>query len=92
MNLTTPPLNPGGPGSWTGVNSLRGFYGARTFALTSGDQFRPGPPPAFGSAEFNAALQEIRALSDGLTPTQLAIAQFWAPERPGLHERGSRPR
>lgn len=45
VNLTTPPPNPGGAGSWTGVNSLRGFYGARTFALTSGDQFRPGPPP-----------------------------------------------
>jgi len=82
VNLTTPLPNPGGPGSWTGVNSLRGFYGARTFALTSGDQFRPGPPPAFGSAEFNAALQEIRALSDGLTPAQLAIAQFWSPNGP----------
>jgi membrane-associated phospholipid phosphatase len=82
VGLTTPPVNPGGPGSWTGVNSLRGFYGARTFALTSGDQFRPPPPPAFGSAEFNAALQEIRALSDGLTPTQLAVAQLWAPNGP----------
>ena len=82
VNLTTPPVNPGGPGSWTGVNSLRGFYGARTFALTSGDQFRPGPPPAFGSAEFNAALQEVRALSDGLTAAQLAIAQFWSPNGP----------
>jgi membrane-associated phospholipid phosphatase len=80
VGLATAPPNPGGPGSWTGVNSLLGFYGARTFALTSGDQFRPGPPPAFGSAEFNAALQEIRALSDGLTPSQLAIAQFWAPK------------
>lgn len=81
-NLTVPPPNPGGPGNWTGVNSLRGLYGARTFALTSGDQFRPPPPPAFGSPAFTAALQEIRAFSDGLTPTQLAIAQFWAPNGP----------
>ena len=81
-NLTPPPANPGGPGSWTGVNSVRGLYGARTFALTSGDQFRPIAPPAFGSAEFNAALQEVRTFSDGLTPAQLAIAQYWAPKGP----------
>lgn len=81
-NLTTPPANPEGPGSWTGVNSIRGLYGTRTFALISGDQFRPAPPPAFGSAEFNAALAEVRALSDGLTPAQLAIAEFWSPNGP----------
>ena len=81
-NLTPPPANPGGAGKWTGTNSLTGLYGGRTFALESGDQFRPGPPPAFGSPEFNAALQEIRALSDGLTPAQLAIARFWNPNGP----------
>jgi len=77
VGLTPAPANPGGPGNWTGVNTLRGFYGARTFALLSGDQFRPGPPPAFGSAAFNAALAEIRSLSDHLSPAQLAVAQFW---------------
>jgi membrane-associated phospholipid phosphatase len=82
VNLTPAPPNPGGPGSWTGVNVARGFYGARTFALTSGDQFRPAPPPAFGSPEFVAALHEIRALSDGLTSAQLAMAQSWAPKGP----------
>ena len=78
-DLTTRPPNPGGPGSWAGANPVRGFYEARTFALASGSQFRPAPPPAFGSAEFNAALAEVRALSDGLTPAQLTIAQSWAP-------------
>lgn len=77
FNLTTPPANPGGPGNWIGVNPIRGLYGTRTFALTSGDQFRPPPPPAFGSADFNAALAEIRAMSDGLTASQLLIAQTW---------------
>jgi len=81
-NLTVPPANPGGPGKWTGTNPIRGLYGARTFALTSGDQFRPPPPPAFGSAEYNAALAEIRAISDGLTPAQLLIAQTWAGRGP----------
>jgi membrane-associated phospholipid phosphatase len=79
--LTTRPANPGGPGSWTGVNSDRGFYEARTFALLSGNQFRPAPPPAFGSAGFNAALAEVRAFSDGLTPAQLTVTQDWNPRR-----------
>ena len=77
--LTAKPANPGGPGAWTGVNAAKGFYGARTFALASGDQFRPPPPPAFGSPEFDAALAEVRALSDGRTAAQLALAQEWAP-------------
>jgi len=82
VGLTAPPPNPGGAGNWTGSNPVRANYGARTFALTSGDQFRPPPPPIHGSAEFNAALADIRALSDGLTPAQLAIAQLWAPRGP----------
>ena len=82
VNLMAAPLNPGGPGTWTGVNSSAGFIGVRTFALTSDDQFRPGPPPAFGSAEFNAALAEVRAISDAADPAQLAIARLWAPRGP----------
>lgn len=87
FNLTVPPSNPGGPGKWTGVNSMRGLYGTRTFALTSGDQFRPGPPPAFGSPEFLAALAEVRAITDGLTPAQLAIALTWAGQGPAFMNR-----
>ena len=83
-NLTVPPGNPGGPGKWTGVNPIRGLYGARTFALASGDQFRPGPPPAFGSPTFLAALAEVRAITDGLTPAQLAIAVLWAGQGPAF--------
>ena len=50
----------------------------RPFFLTSGDQFRPGPPPAFGSPAYLAALAEIRQFSDHRTADQLRIAQFWA--------------
>jgi hypothetical protein len=82
VNLTAPPANPGGPGTWTGTNSVRANYGARTFALTSGDQFRPGPPPAFGSAEFNADLAETKALTLEERPEYLAIANLWAPRGP----------
>ncbi len=50
----------------------------RPFFLTSGDQFRPGPPPAFGSPAYLAALAEIRQFSDHRTADQLRIAEFWA--------------
>jgi membrane-associated phospholipid phosphatase len=78
FNATVPPANPGGQGNWTGINSVRGLYGTRTFALISGDQFRPPPPPSYLSPEYNTALAEVRSISDGLTGAQLTIAQFWA--------------
>ena len=49
----------------------------RPFFLTAGDQFRPAPPPAFGSAEFLAALAEIRHFADTRTHEQDSIAKFW---------------
>lgn len=50
----------------------------RPFFLTSGGQFRPSPPPAFGSVEYLAALAEIRHFSDTRTHEQDSIAKFWA--------------
>ena len=50
----------------------------RPFFMESGDQFRPPPPPAFGSPEFITALAEVRRFSDTRTPEQLAIAERWA--------------
>lgn len=52
------------------------------FALTSGDQFRPGPPPALTSADYTAAFQEVKAIgsinSSTRTAEQTEIAYFWA--------------
>jgi membrane-associated phospholipid phosphatase len=50
----------------------------RPFFLTSASQFRPAPPPAFGSPAFLAALAEVRQIADTRTPEQDAIAKFWA--------------
>ncbi|MER3413620.1 MAG: PA-phosphatase [Armatimonadota bacterium] len=50
----------------------------RPWLMTSGSQFRPGPPPDCHSQEFLDALREVRYISDNRTPEQLAIAQFWA--------------
>ena len=80
VNLTPAPANhPTGAGTWTGSNPILANYGARRFALTSPDQFRPAPPPAFTSEEYKAALAEVRTWSDNLTLVQLTIAQTWAP-------------
>ena len=53
------------------------FSGVKPYVLTSGAQFRPPPPPAFGSSAFLTDLAEIRTLSDTRTPAQAAIAVYW---------------
>jgi membrane-associated phospholipid phosphatase len=51
------------------------------FAMTSGDQFRPGAPPALDTADYAAAFDEVKDLGrvDSLTRTdeQTQIARFW---------------
>ena len=82
-NTAVPPV---GPGFWTSSavppTPVDGgqLKGVTPWFLTSSDQFKPAPHPAFGSAEFNAALAEIRLLSDNrsLHPEQTQIATFWA--------------
>ena len=75
-----PPI---GPGFWTSNTNpitIAGgqFPGVRPWFLTSASQFRPGPPPAFGSSEFNAALLEVRQISDARTQAQIDTAAIWA--------------
>ena len=80
------PINPAppiGPGFWTtnapGLPVAGGdMLGVTPWFLTSANQFRPGPPAAFGSAEFLAALAEIRTISDTRTATQIQTAVYWA--------------
>lgn len=50
----------------------------RPFFMSSGNEFRPPPPPAFGSPDYLAALAEVRHFSDTRTPEQDSIAKFWA--------------
>lgn len=53
----------------------------KPFMLTSADQFRSPAPPAIGSPEYAAALNEVEtmggATSTARTPAQTATAQFW---------------
>jgi VCBS repeat-containing protein len=52
------------------------------FTLQSGDQFRADGPPDFDSAEYAAALNEVKSLGSATSATRTAeqtqIARFWA--------------
>jgi membrane-associated phospholipid phosphatase len=83
FSISLNPAPPVGPGFWTtnapGLPVAGGqFPGITPWFLNSAHQFRPGPPPAFGSADFNTALAEIRHISDTRTALQTQIAAFWA--------------
>ena len=74
---TGPP--PVGPGRWiySGGPIARGGLGARPFFMTSTSELRSPAPPAFGSAEYNAALAEVRNIALTRTADQIAIANYW---------------
>ena len=83
FSVSANPPPPVGPGFWTtnapGLPVAGGqFPGITPWFLTSAHQFRPGPPPAFGSADFNTGLAEIRQISDTRTAVQTQIAALWA--------------
>lgn len=76
---------PGGPPRYWGpppgsvanpVQPLAGTW--KTWVMTSGDQFRPGPPPVFGSPEFRAQAEEVVRVKAELTDEQMRKATFWA--------------
>jgi membrane-associated phospholipid phosphatase len=50
----------------------------KPWLMTAGNEFRPGPPPAYDSAEFKTALAEVREFSDSRTSEQSRIAAVWA--------------
>lgn len=73
---------PTGLGIWVGAPApakpLSPLWGSvRPWLMTSGSQFRPAPPPAFGSAAFLTQLAEVRQFTDNRTAEQLRIAQYW---------------
>jgi hypothetical protein len=75
---------PSGPGVWfssavpAAPPSLPMLGLVQPFFMTTGNQFRPAPPPAFGSPAFEAAVAEVRRISDTRTQRQDSIAKFWA--------------
>lgn len=65
------------------------------FAMTSPDQFRPGPPPDLTSAQYAADVNETKAIGrvDSLVRTadQTALAQLWQASSLADLFRGVRP-
>ena len=61
----------------------------RPWVMTSGQQFRPGPPPALTSEAWKRDFDEIKAVgsktSTTRTPEQTAIAAFWEATAPAVY-------
>jgi hypothetical protein len=61
----------------------------KPWAMTSGSQFRPGPPPGLTSERWTRDYNEIKALgaknSTQRTPEQTAIAKFWEATAPAVY-------
>jgi membrane-associated phospholipid phosphatase len=78
----TPPTT---PGTWaptppaflaSPLEALAGTW--KPWNLASASQFRPGAPPVFGGAQWQAELREVYDVSRSLTGEQQAIALLWA--------------
>ena len=75
---------PTGPGIWfssavpAAPPALPMLGQVEPFYMSAGSQFRPGPPPAFGSPAFEAAVAEVRHIAATRTARQDSIAKFWA--------------
>lgn len=65
LGTTSPPVQPLA-GNW------------KTWVMTSGSQFRPGPPPAYGSPEFIKAAKDMIYARNHLTPEQEQAVQFYS--------------
>ena len=64
------------PGLWNGENPVMPQAAHwKPWLLTSPDEFRPAPPPAYDSPERAAEMAELRAFER--TPATNAAAMFW---------------
>jgi hypothetical protein len=61
----------------------------RPWVMTSGDQFRPGPPPSLTSDTWTRDYNEVKAFgasdSTQRTPEQTVIARFWEATGPAIY-------
>jgi membrane-associated phospholipid phosphatase len=84
-----PATKPSGPGFWeptppmfveTPAAPLAGTW--QPWVLESGDQFRPAPPPAYGSAAWRSELETVLELAANRTFEQTRAALWWASHSP----------
>ncbi len=86
--VTPPPFVPGTkPGDYRPTPPLfpapvfTNWGSVKPFVLESGNQFRPGPPPAITSAAYARALNQVESLGQDTSTTRTAdettLAKFW---------------
>jgi membrane-associated phospholipid phosphatase len=64
------------PGKWNGTNPIFPLAGTwRTWVLSSGNELRPGPPPAYDSPQMATEMTELRNFQR--TPKTNGDAFFW---------------
>jgi hypothetical protein len=74
---------PTGPGFWRGTNPSQPTAGTwRTWVIASGSEFRPPPPPAFGSTQQAQELAEVKNFprpipASGANFNTTRAAYFW---------------
>jgi len=74
---------PVGDGYWTGTSPVLPACGTwRTWIATSGAEFQPLPPHAFGSAEDLADVAAVVDAAAQRTPEQIAAVHKWADRPP----------
>lgn len=76
---------PDQPGGWVPAKPFRNDQPTEPLAGTwrpwlmgSGSDLRPGPPPIYGSPEWQAEADEVVRVNEQLTDEQIGIARFWA--------------
>ena len=80
---------PTGPGIWSGDPLLPGMGNWKTWVLSSGSELRPGPPPAFDSAQRAAEVAEVKNYPRDSSPfTELF---FWPEDPAGRPAPGTAP-
>ena len=73
---------PTGPGYWQGDAPAEPLAGTwKTWALSSGSQFRPGPPPAYDSERMAAELDELKGHNRSANLTRVVL--FWGQDPAG---------
>jgi membrane-associated phospholipid phosphatase len=76
---------PNGPCNWKGINPAEPLAGTwKTWVLSSGSEFRPGPPPACDSAQEAAELAETKSFPRALP----AAGAAFVPESEGFFWQG----
>jgi len=82
-NVTWNGTVPTGPGKWFSTASppqpplLPNWGNVTPWLLNQSAMIMPPAPHPYGSAQFNASLQEVKQIANNRTAEQMQIAQFW---------------